>query len=238
MGSLGQASGAAEAQPYAPPWPDPNVNAGRPDGPTAAGQAGRYDPAAAPRPGSGGGTPEALDIARLADTLPLRMRDGVAQTVELRFSRAVAAGLSAPGDGYRLGNTRDAALGRAVIVRLRSPDRAFAVEPLSPECIWLSQRPGPDEDDSVRWRWLVTPRRRGYGELRLVVSARVIGTDGHATDAVLPEQGVEISLTPNWRNIGLRIAGVAVAALVGAVAALGFDGSLLSMLAAMGRFFQ
>lgn len=153
----------------------------------------------------------AIEIGQLIETLPGKMRKGVAHTVEVRIAKADVRAL-AEATGQELLVTR------AVAVRLRAPDHAFFVETAAPETQWIepSAAAGMMSDDYASWRWTVTPKKSGKRRrLGLVVAARAIGGDGMAAEASLPERAYEVRVTRNLGQSFRRWSGWLIAAVIG-----------------------
>jgi hypothetical protein len=143
------------------------------------------------------------------------MRHALPHPIEVRIARevvaGVASGMSSPVASYAIAVTR------SMSVRLRSPDGAFDIEPISPETQWIDTRLGLMVDDFASWRWTVTPRRQGRGDLQLIVAARTVGEDGVAAETALPDQVITVSIGINWPLTTRRWGGWAAAMIAGAV---------------------
>lgn len=87
----------------------------------------------------------------------------------------------------------ETAAARAISVRLRPQKNAFLVDAQSPETQWDFVRPGGMLAGEVAvWRFVVTPRRPGRGEITLQVVGRVVGADGIHMETALPDQVIEV----------------------------------------------
>ena len=109
---------------------------------------------------------------QLVETIPRRMRVGIAVPVEVRIAKADVKAIS---EGLDVGNTafrHDIQVTKAMSVRLRAPEGGFYIETASPETQWIENALGLMADEFARWRWSVTPRLRGKRRLQLIVSAR------------------------------------------------------------------
>jgi hypothetical protein len=177
--------------PQQAPWPHPapghpgpsavNGALAEPGQPPARQRAGQ-------RTGGQGGGP-------LVETIPRRMRLGKASQAQVRIARDKIDGLiMLLLSGRGMAHRPDAFLTRALSVRLRAPDGGFVIEPGSPETQWIETAPGLQHDEFINWRWTVTPQRRGRGRLLLIVTVRIVGRDGLATETAPPDRMIEISV--------------------------------------------
>ena len=174
-----------------------------------------------------------IDPGRLLDKFPERMRARTAVTLEVRIARSAVLATAAA-----LGATPDAALTRALSIRLKAPSGGFHIENAAPETQWFDTRAAPREDDEVRWRWIVTPHSRGTKVLQLALQMRTIGVDGAMLETVMPEQAIDVRIAPHYGPL-LRIScGWAVAALAGASAALLATGTWPLVAGAIGRWLE
>lgn len=206
-------------RPARAPWPDPAEPASPPR-PAAANGALADTPAPAarppgqktPRPGqrTGGQGP-------LVESIPRRMRVGVAASAQVRISRDKIDGLiHLLLNGRGMTQRPEALLTRALSVRLRAPNGGFWIEPTSPETQWVATAPGLQQDEFMSWRWNVTPQWRGRGRLLLVVTARTVGRDGVAAETAPPDRVIEVRVRGNrLRSVG-RWGGLLAAVLLGA----------------------
>ena len=200
------------------PWTDANSNAH-----SSAGEA----PTATVIPFPAG----RIDPDRLADKLPQRMRARAPTTVEVRIARSAVFATAAV-----LGAAPEAALTRALSVRLKAPSGGFHVENASPETQWFDTRASQRDDDEVRWRWVVTPHASGHKPLQLALSMRTIASDGVMLETVLPEQSVSVRVSPQYGPAFRAFGGWAVAALAGALLALLSSGAWPVVIGAIGRW--
>jgi hypothetical protein len=99
---------------------------------------------------------------------------------------------------------------------------------MSPETQWVENRIGLTYDDYASWRWSVTPRRHGKGDLQIVVACRTVGDDGLAADTSLPEQAVTVRVRADHVATARRWAGRLIAMAVGGAIAKLSDGTLIS----------
>lgn len=218
-----QASPYAQGSFFEPPWESRTTAASDSPGSVRAGR----EPGRSPEPIAPSAV-EPVDLDRLAETLPRRMRRGRSQAVEVRILRTALATLFSKNDGAFTGFAHGAVMSRTVTVRLKSPMRAATVELLSPETLWV----GTDsrEDDILRWRWLVTPQKSGRLELRLVLLMRTLGTDGIAVDQSTPEITVDVSVRKDLRRLVLRLGACFLSALAGAAVILAANGAFAPLL--------
>lgn len=204
------------------PWTDANANSysNAGDAPTAT---------VIPFPAGRAGTP--IDPERLVDKLPEKMRARAPTTVEVRIARSAVFATAAA-----LGAAPEAALTRALSVRLKAPSGGFHVENASPETQWFDTRASQRDEDEVRWRWIVTPHASGRKPLQLSLSMRTIAADGVMLESMLPEQAVIVRVTPQYRPAIRACGGWAVAALAGALLALLGTGAWPVVIGAIGRW--
>ena len=172
-------------------------------------------PSAHPPPAK---APEVMP-GQLVETIPRRMRVGIAVPVEVRIAKAEVKAIS---EGLEMGNTayrHEVQVTKAMSVRLRAPEGGFYIETASPETQWIESALGLMADDFARWRWSVTPRSRGKRRLQLIVSARTVGPDGLAAETALPDQIIEVRVSANYGVFFRRILGWAFAAVLGGLLA-------------------
>ena len=105
---------------------------------------------------------------------------------------------------------------KALLMRLKAPDGGLTIELTSPETQWSEGRQGPFSDDTVSWRWTVTPQRRGRFPIKLSASTRIVGRDGLAAERPVPDQTVMVRVAPNIATVSQRWAGWIAAAALGA----------------------
>ncbi len=156
---------------------------------------------------------------QLVETIPRRMRVGIAVPVEVRIAKAEVKAIS---EGLDIGNTafrHDVQVTKAMSVRLRAPEGGFYIETASPETQWIESALGLMADDFARWRWSVTPKMRGRRRLQLIVSARTVGPDGLAAETALPDQIIEVRVSANYGALFKRIMGWSIAAILGGLLA-------------------
>jgi len=159
----------------------------------------------------------------LAESVPRRMRNGIAATAEVRIARDKVDGLMlalAP-----RGVRPEAFPTRTLAVRLRAPNGGFAIEAHAPETQWLDRSGTTPNDGFAAWRWTITPQRPGRNRLLLTVSARLVGPDGLVAEAAPSDRSIEVRIAPNYRHLGKRWVGW-LAVAIAAAAAVQFSGEL------------
>lgn len=146
------------------------------------------------------------------------MRVGISSPVEVRIAKAEVKAIS---EGLDMGNAHrhEIQVTKAMSVRLRAPQGGFFIETASPETQWIENALGLMADDYARWRWNVTPKLRGKRRLQLIISARTVGPDGLAAETALPDQVIEIKVATNYATVFKRVAGWAIAAVLGGLLA-------------------
>lgn len=219
------AGGGGPGRPARAPWPEPAEHSMR--GPASNGVSAPFDaplgapaggPAARPAPRGSTG-----DRGPLVESVPRRMRVGVASKAEVRISRDRIEGLVAALGAHGQPRRPEQPSARALSVRLKAPNAGFIIESVSPETQWVDA--GFAGDEFAVWRWTVIPQRRGKARLLLVVSARTVGHDGLAAESSPPDRVIDVRVAPNrMRSMG-RWFGLLVAMAIGA--ALGRYGEQL-----------
>lgn len=173
------------------------------------------------------------ELGQLAENIPRTMRAGVTERVEIRLARAHVQDLTGGLDGSGLAWRHDVTVTKAMSVRLRAPEGGFFIETASPETQWIDNQFLDEVADYASWRFLITPNRRGWSELQIVVSARTVGSDGLAAETAFPDQHIDVKVRTNYGRAALKGLGWAAAAVAGgAIAKFGegaFDaGSMLA----------
>lgn len=195
------------------PWPDRTepTRPPRPLAPNGTGTGARSAAQPRPRQRSGSGP--------LVESIPRRMRVGVATSAQVRIARDKIDGLiHLLLNGRGMPQRPDAFVTRALSVRLRAPDGNFWIEHTSPETVWVDTASGLQQDEQATWRWTVTPQTRGRGRLVLLVTARTVGRDGIAAESAPPDRAIEVTVRGNplrslvrWTGLlALVLAGVAL----------------------------
>jgi hypothetical protein len=137
------------------------------------------------------------------------MRLGRTSPAQVRIARDKIDGLiMLLLSGRGMAHRSEAFVTRALSVRLRAPDGGFIIEPGSPETQWVETAPGLQHDEFVNWRWSVTPQHRGRGRLLLIVTVRIVGRDGLATETAPPDRVIEVSVRGGRLRGLLRWAGM------------------------------
>jgi hypothetical protein len=214
------------SKPHHAPWSEPDPRLGRPPPPNGSpGQLSalplpvpeRAEAVQRRGPAPRGGTP--VEKGLLIEAVPRRMRVGAAASAEVRIARYKIDGLLLAlknRDGHSLG---EAAVARALSVRLRGTKGAFWIEPTTAETQWVEALPGRGEDDHVVWRWSVVPRRRGRSRLTVTVTVHTAGHDGTVAATSPPDRLIDVRVRLNRLRRAMRVAGLIVAALAGAALA-------------------
>lgn len=170
-----------------------------------------------------------LEPGQIAENIPRKMRVGRSERIEIRIAKAsvksLTEGLEGGGTAWRHSIT----VTKAMSVRLRAPEGGFFIETASPETQWIENQPGLGDDDFASWRFLVTPRARGWSRLQIIISARTVGTDGVAAETALPDQVIEIKVRANIKRVLLRLIGWSIAAVAGGALARFGEGGLTLM---------
>ncbi len=170
-----------------------------------------------------------VEAGQLAENIPRAMRVGKTVRAEVRIAKASVKALTEGMDGSGQAWQHTVALTRAMSVRLRAPDGDFFIESQSPETQWIESNLGFASDDFASWRFLITPRSRGWSDLQIIVSARTIGADGGAAETALPDQIVEVKVRANLGRAIVRLFGWTVAAVIGgALATFGESGMTIA----------
>ncbi len=170
----------------------------------------------------------ALDLARAAAGMAKSMTVGVPSLVEVRIPRADVTGPVQRSQG---------SIEYAVSLRLKSMDGRSVIEPDTPELTWLSGGSPVNFDDTLIWRWRVTPRMKGRGRLHLQASVRSFGADGRAADIAVPDYIADIRMRPNRKASLLRVLGLVMAMLAGYFFAIFGERLLWSGVASVRRLF-
>ena len=154
------------------------------------------------------------------------MRVGNSERVEIRIARARAKAITEGMEGGGLAWRHDVTITKAMSVRLRAPEGGFFIETASPETQWIDSQFGDIADDFASWRFLVTPNKRGWSSLQIIVSARTVGADGLAAETAFPDQIVEVKVRTNYKRAMLRWSGWIVAAVAGGAFAKFGEGAI------------
>lgn len=181
-------------------------------------------PGQAAAPGRSGTRAASVAIGQLVENIPRAMKVAIPSVVEVRIARADVKAVAESMQGGGAVHRHELVVTKAMSVKLRAPDGGFFIETSSPETQWIDRVHGLMSDDYASWRWTVTPKTRGRRRLQLVVSARTVGTDGLTAETQLPEQIIEVQVRTNYGAAMKRVAGWAVAAILGgALARFGED---------------
>ena len=204
-------------RPARAPWPEPGEHNGqaRPQAANGSFAGPHYADAGGPLPGPSQSPRSAPaqrsgsqpDRGPLVESVPRRMRVGVASKAEVRISRDRIEALVVALNGHGMPHRPDQFLARALSVRLKAPNGGFFIEPASPETQWVERTSTHARDEHAIWRWTVTPQRRGRGRLLLMVSARTVGHDGLPAESAPPDRLIEVRVSPNrMRGLGRWLA--------------------------------
>jgi hypothetical protein len=154
----------------------------------------------------------------LVESIPRRMRNGVAVTGEVRIARDKIESLMQALSGASA-HRPSAHVARALSVRLRAPHGGFAIEAMTPETQWIDGTDTGVHDDTALWRWAIRPQRYGRVRLLLTLSARTIGADAVVAESAPPDRVIDVRIGRNYvRLVGrsaVWAAAVAVGALIG-----------------------
>lgn len=183
-------------------------------------------PMAAPRPGSVRDVLANADLGQLAENVPRTMRVGVSERVEIRIGRAHVEVLTEGLEGGGLAWRHDVTVTKAMSVRLRAPEGGFFIETASPETQWIDNQFADAGEDFASWRFNITPQRRGWAPLQIIVSARTVGADGLAAETAFPDQVVEVKVRTNYGRAFVKLLGWLVAAVAGGALAKFGEGAL------------
>ncbi len=178
------------------------------------------------------------EIGQLAENVPRSMRVGVSERVEIRIARARVRAITEGMEGGGLAWRHDVTITKAMSVRLRAPEGGFFIETASPETQWIDSQFGDISDEFASWRFLVTPNKRGWSNLQIIVSARTVGADGLAAETAFPDQVVEVKVRTNYKRAVLRWTGWIVAAVAGGAFAKFGEGAFEAGSALVAKFLN
>jgi hypothetical protein len=151
---------------------------------------------------------------KLVENIPRLMHVAVSERIEVRLSREETSELLAGFEGRGTPQAHGIQVTQAMCVMLRARSGTFHIQNLSPETQWVYERPGVIGPKFGRWRWDVTPLKRGKHKLLVIVSARTARNDGMSGDVALPDQVIAVSVRANVTRGLVRFgqwAGIAVA---------------------------
>ncbi len=235
-----QSYGGPQMLPGGPPAGVPN---GGPMGGSMGGPVGARPPMPmpapqrAPAPQSRSADNKA-EVGQLAENVPRSMRVGNSERVEIRIARARAKAITEGLEGGGLAWRHDVTVTKAMSVRLRAPEGGFFIETASPETQWIDSQFSDVADDFASWRFLVTPNKRGWSSLQIIVSARTVGADGLAAETAFPDQVIEVKVRTNYKRAMLRWTGWIVAALAGGAFAKFGEGAFEAGSALVAKFLN
>lgn len=170
-------------------------------------------------PGHARGDASGAELGQMAENVPRSMRVANSERIEIRLARGHVSALTEGLDGGGLAWRHDVTVTKAMTVRLRAPDGGFFIETASPETQWIDSQFGDMGEDFASWRFLVTPQRRGWSRLQIIVSARTVGADGLAAETAFPDQVVEVKVKTNYARTAKRGLGWLTAAVAGGAVA-------------------
>lgn len=158
--------------------------------------------------------------ATIKAAVPKRLRLGEPELVEIRIARheiELISGRTGDVTTGRPGPRRDFVVAKAMTLRMRAPEGGLHVEATAPETQWLEQRLGLLTDDSIIWRWLITPSETGPNTLQIAASLRTVTSDGTATETALPPEIIKVRVKQRAGRVVARLTGWAIAAALGAL---------------------
>jgi neural Wiskott-Aldrich syndrome protein len=170
-------------------------------------------------------------VGKLTTPIPTKWRVSQEQVVEVRLSPEELRALTQQLDGRGAAYAHERVVAKAISVRLKAPDHSFAIEPTSPETLWLDAQTLHMSNDGVHWRWQATPQTGGRKKLQLVISARTIGGDGVVAETALPDQTVTVKVGANPGRFALKLLGYAGLLLLGALLARYGEGGIETLMA-------
>lgn len=192
-------------------------------------------PARAPAPPPKRGAKAEAELGQMSENIPRAMRAGVTERVEVRIARAhvqnVTQGMDGAGGAWR----HDVTVTNAMSVRIRAPGGGFFIETASPETQWIDNQFAGAGEDFASWRFQITPQRRGWSELQIIVSARSVGADGLAAETAFPDQVVDVKVRTNYGRAFLKVLGWIAAGLAGGVLAKFGEGAFAAGSGLLGR---
>jgi neural Wiskott-Aldrich syndrome protein len=175
--------------------------------------------------------PITASVGKLTQPIPNKWRVSQAQPVEIRLSAEELRALALQLDGRGAAYAHEKIVAKAFSVRLKASDQSFAIEPTSPETLWLDAQTVHMSNDGAHWRWQATPQTSGKKKLQLVISARTIGADGVVAETALPDQSVTVKVAAKRGRVVLKILGYLAAIALGAMLARYGEGGIETVLA-------
>jgi neural Wiskott-Aldrich syndrome protein len=170
-------------------------------------------------------------VAKLTAPIPTKWRVSQDQVVEIHLSQDELRALAQQLDGRGAAYAHERVVAKAVSVRLRASDHSFAIDPTSPETLWLDTQTLQMSNDGAVWRWQATPQTSGRKKLQLVISARTVGGDGVVAETALPDQSVTVKVGGNRGRVVLQILGYVGLMLLGALIARYGEGGIETLMA-------
>jgi neural Wiskott-Aldrich syndrome protein len=153
------------------------------------------------------------------------------QPVEVRLSSDELRALAQQLDGRGAAYAHERVVAKALSVRLKASNHSFAIEPTSPETLWLDAQTLHMSNDGVHWRWHATPQISGKKKLQLLISARTIGGDGVVAETALPDQSVTVKVGGNPGRFAMKLLGYVALLALGAVLARYGEGGIETLMA-------
>jgi neural Wiskott-Aldrich syndrome protein len=184
-----------------------------------------------PQPKSNAPAAITATVGKLTAPIPTKWRVAREQLVEIRLSSEELRALAHQLDGRGAAYAHERVIAKALSVRLKASDHSFAIEPTSPETLWLDVQTLHMSNDGVLWRWQATPQISGHKKLLLVISARTIGSDGVAAETALPDQSVTVKVGGNPGRWLLKCLGYAGLLVLGALLARYGEGGIETVMA-------
>ena len=142
-----------------------------------------------------------IDLAAVADNLPVEVPAGIATTVEVSLPRR-AFELMMPPQMPRAPFWPPV---RAATVKLYASGPGVAVEPVTSETQFIRVWRGAGEGDVMTWRFKVTPLGDGPIGLTLALGVRNISMEGVGPEQWWPEETVGVSVVGGKRRSGARL---------------------------------
>ncbi len=170
-------------------------------------------------------------VGKLTAPIPTKWRVAQEQLVEVRLSPEELRALAQQLDGRGAAYAHERVVAKAIAVRLKAPDHSFAIEPTSPETLWLDAQTLQMSNDGMHWRWQATPQTGGKKKLQLVISARTIGGDGVVAETALPDQTITVKVQVNPARLALKLLGYVGLLVLGALLARYGEGGIETLMA-------
>jgi neural Wiskott-Aldrich syndrome protein len=170
-------------------------------------------------------------VGKLTGPIPTKWSVAGEQSIEIGLSADELRALAQQLDGRGAAYAHERVVAKALSVRLKAPDHSFAIEPTSPETLWLDAQTLHMSNDGVHWRWQATPQTSGKKKLHLLISARTIGGDGVVAETALPDQSVTVKVGGNPGRFAMKLLGYLALLALGAVLARYGEGGIETLMA-------